>query len=175
MGKVSIGLRGWRFDEDVVFDDEGRIRPLGAMDPDARDRILRLTERVGDPCDACWLAEGYDNPEAANPATVIYGEPRAEVVLCDDHERDFVYWFRNVADEELIGHPELSDAFHEWYEAGNRAPQSFPPLEHVEESPDSVPSAEAMFDEMPGLEAELRQMDDEDLAALDVNLDDLDI
>jgi len=175
MSKVNIGLRGWRFDEDVVFDGDGRIRPLGAMDADARDRVLRLTERVGDPCDACWLHHGEDNVEQCNAATVIYGEPRGEVVLCDDHERDFVYWFRNEADEDLIGHPELGDAFHQWFIDGGRAPDSFPPLEHVADAPDDVPAADDVFEEMPGLEDELREMDDEELDALDVNLDDLDV
>jgi|AntDeeMetagen192_2_1112575.scaffolds.fasta_scaffold05877_2 hypothetical protein len=175
MGKVNIGLRGWRFDEDVVFDDEGRVRPLGVMDPDARDRILRLTERVGDPCDACWLIHGEENAEECNPAEVIYGEPQGEVVLCSDHERDFVYWFRNEADEDLVGHPELGDAFHEWFVDGGRAPGTFPPLDHVDESPDEVPDAGNLHDELPGLEQELREMDDEDLDALDVDLDDLDV
>lgn len=175
MGKVNIGLRGWRFDEDTVFDDSGRIRPIGSMDADARDRVLRLAERVDDPCDACWIVHGEENVEQSNPAEVIYGEPQGEVVLCSDHERDFVYWFRNEADEELIGHPELGDAFHEWFMDGGRAPEVFPPLEHVDESPDDVPTARERFEEMPGLEEELSQMDAEDLEALDVDLNDLDI
>lgn len=175
MGKVNIGLRGWRFDEDVVFDSDGRIRPIGNMDEDTRARILRLTERVTDPCDACWLIHGEEHVEECTPAAVIYGEPRGEVVLCDDHERDFVFWFRNVADEDLIGEPELGDAFHQWFMDGGRAPESFPPLEHVDEDPDGVPEAPDPFEEMPGLEEELQQLDDEELEALDVNLDDLDI
>ena len=175
MGKVNIGLRGWRFDEDAVFDDEGKIRPLGTMDPDARDRVLRLAERVNDSCDACWIVHGEENAEEHSPAEVIYGEPRGEVVLCSDHERDFVYWFRREADDDLIGHPELGDAFHEWFMDGGRAPEEFPPLEHVDESPEEVPEAKDPFEEMPGLEAELAELDDEELEALDVDLDDLDV
>ena len=175
MSKVNIGLRGWRFDEDAVFDDEGKIRPIGTMDPDARDRILRLVERIDDPCDACWLEAGPDNVEACDPAEVIYGEPRGEVVLCGDHERDFVYWFRNEVDDDLVGHPELGDAFHEWFADGGRAPDSFPPLEHVDEAPDEVPEAKDPFEEMPGLEEELQSLDEEELDALDVDLGDLDV
>ena len=37
MGKISIGLRGWRFEEDEVFDAEGNVRPFGEMDEDTRE------------------------------------------------------------------------------------------------------------------------------------------
>ena len=58
MSKVSIGLRGWRFDEEEVFNENGRIRPLSTIEPDARQRIVRLTSFMGEPCDACYLVYG---------------------------------------------------------------------------------------------------------------------
>lgn len=175
MAKVSIGLRGWRFDEDAVFDDDGRIRPLGAMDEDVHDRILRLTEHIGEPCDACWLTHGDEAVEECNSTEVIYGEPGGEIAVCGDHERDFVYWFRREADEDLIGTVELGDAFHEWFLGGGRAPSEYPELEHVEEAPDDLPGPTDPFEEMPGLEEELRQLDEDQKAALDVDLSDLDV
>ncbi len=48
MSKVNIGLRGWRFDEDVLGPD-GRVRPLKTMEPETRQRLLVLAERVVDP------------------------------------------------------------------------------------------------------------------------------
>jgi len=175
MAKVNIGLRGWRFDEDEVFDDNGRIRPLGAMDEDTRARVLRLTERLTDPCDACWLAYGDDRIEECAPAEVIYGEPRGEVILCADHETDFVYWFREVADEDVIGTVQLQDAFHEWFFDGGRAPEGYAGVEHVDNDPDAVPESPDPTEELPGLEEELEQIDDDDLDALDVDLDELDL
>ncbi|WP_225333917.1 hypothetical protein [Halomicrobium urmianum] len=175
MGKVSIGLRGWRFDEEEVFDDDGRIRPLGTMSEDTKRRVLRLTERITDPCDACWLIHGEANVAQCRPAEVIYGEPRGEVVLCREHEPDFVYWFREVADDDLIGTPDLGDAFHEWFLDGGRAPEGYGGVEHVDRDPEDVPEAPDPSEAMPGLEEELERVDDEDLDALDVDLDDLDV
>jgi hypothetical protein len=48
MAKVNIGLRGWRFDEDVL-NDEGKVRPLKTLEPEVRQRILVLADRVVDP------------------------------------------------------------------------------------------------------------------------------
>jgi len=175
MGKVNIGLRGWRFDEDEVLDDDGHVRPIGTMDRDTKARILRLTERVTDPCDACWLEHGDENLEACDPAAAIYGEPGGEVVLCPAHEGDFVYWFRERADEDLIGTTELGDAFHEWFLEGGRAPEDYPGVEHVEEAPDEVPEAPDPYEERPGLESEIEDLDEEDLDALEMDLDDLDV
>jgi len=175
MAKVNIGLRGWRFDEDEVFDDEGRIRPLGTMDEDTRARVLRLTERLTDPCDACWLAYGDDRIEECEPAEVIYGEPRGEVILCRDHETDFVYWFREVADEGVIGTVQVQDAFHEWFFDGGRAPEGYAGVEHVDSDPEGIPEAPDPTEELPGLEEELERVDDEELDALNVDLDDLDL
>lgn len=175
MAKVNIGLRGWRFEEDEVFGDDGKIKPLGTMDEDTRARVLRLTERLTDPCDACWLEYGREDPAKCKQAAVIYGEPRGEVILCQEHEADFVYWFRTVADEDVIGTAELQDAFHGWFADGGRAPDGYDGLEHVDSDPDAVPEAPDPYEEMPGLEDELEAIDDEELDALDVDLDDLDV
>lgn len=175
MAKVNIGLRGWRFDEDEVFGDDGRIRPLGTMDEDTKARVLRLAERVTDPCDACWFVHGNDDVAKCRQAAVIYGEPRGEVVLCNEHERDFVYWFRRVASDDLIGTPDLRDEFHEWFLDGGRAPAEYEGLEHVDRNPEEAPEAPDPNEAMPGLEEELAELDDEDLDALDVDLDDLDV
>ena len=42
MGKVSIALRGWRFDEAAVFTNDGELRPLDEMDQDTRERIVSV-------------------------------------------------------------------------------------------------------------------------------------
>lgn len=175
MAKVNIGLRGWRFEEDEVFDDDGTVKPLGTMDEDTRARVLRLTERLTDPCDACWLEFGQDDVTKCTQAEVIYGEPRGEVILCREHEADFVYWFRQVAEEAVIGTVELQDAFHAWFHDGGRAPAEFASLEHVDSDPDAVPEAPDPYEEMPGLEDELAEIDDEELEDLDVDLEDLDV
>jgi hypothetical protein len=141
MGKVSIGLRGWRFDEDDVFTEEGSLRPLGEMSEDARERVSRLTALVGEPCDACWLLHGDEDLAACTAATVVYGEPLAEVLLCDEHEAEFVYWFQEAGGADLRGEPELPDAFHEWFAAGNRAPEGFGGVEHVLTEPEDLPDA----------------------------------
>ena len=58
MAKLSIGLRGWRFDETEVFTDDGEMRPLMEMSEATRGRLVRLTVIAGNPCDACWLIHG---------------------------------------------------------------------------------------------------------------------
>jgi len=174
MGKVNIGLRGWRFDEDVL-NDEGSVRPLATMDPADRQRLLVLADRVVDPCDACWLEYGQEKVESCNVAEVIYGEPGGEVILCSVHEPDFIYWFREAGGSEYAGDVELQEAFHEWYLEGNRAPEGYEGVEHVDEDPTALPDAPDRSDAVPGLEAEIENMDDADLEAIDVNLDNLDI
>ncbi|WP_276271453.1 hypothetical protein [Haloarcula litorea] len=174
MGKVNIGLRGWRFDEDVL-DEDGRIRPLANMEPDTRQRLLVLANRVVDPCDACWLIHGEDDIEQCNVAEVIYGEPRGEVVLCPEHEPDFLYWFREAGGDDYAGDLELQEAFAEWFADGNRAPDGYGGLDHVEEDPTALPEAPDRSDAIPGLEEEVDQLDEEDLDAVDLNLDDLDV
>jgi hypothetical protein len=174
MGKVNIGLRGWRFDEDVLSED-GKVRPLATMEPDVRQRLLVLADRVVDPCDACWLNYGEDRIDSCNVAEVIYGEPRGEVVLCSAHEPDFLYWFREAGGAEYAGDVELRDAFHEWFLAGNRAPEEYEGLDHVDEDPTALPEAPDRSAAVPGFEEELEAMDQEDLDAIDVNLENLDL
>jgi len=79
MSKVSIGLRGWRFDEDEVFTDDGEVRPFDEMRDDTRRRLVRVGVLYGSPCDACWLIHGDAALDACNEATVLYGEPLSEV------------------------------------------------------------------------------------------------
>ena len=174
MGKVSIGLRGWRFDEEEVFDANGRVRPLDNMEPDTRERVLRLSGLMGEPCDACYLLYADDDVERCRPAQVIYGEPGGEVLTCLRHEADFVYWFQEGGGRQFVGETELKDRFHEWFAGGGRAPEGFE-VEHVEESPDDVPEAPDPQAEIPGIEEEIAQMPDEEIDALDVDLGDLDL
>ena len=173
MGKVSIALRGWRFDEDVL-DESGELRPLAELPQETRQRLVRLTVIAGQPCDACWLIHGDENIQQCRVARVVYGEPLDEVVLCNPHERDFLYWFREAGGSELAGSPEFKDRFHEWFADGNRAPEGYAGVEHVDTDPDAVPQPDPDL-EVPSLEEELAAMDDEALDDLGVALDDLDI
>jgi hypothetical protein len=175
MGKVSIGLRGWRFDEDEVFAADGTVRPLDNMPPETRQRILRLSGLIGEPCDACYLLYGRDEVERCRPAQLIYGEPGGEVLLCDAHEPDFVYWFQEAGGREYAGTEDFDDRFHEWFLEGGRAPEEFGRIDHVEEAPDEVPEAPDPEAALPGIEEEIAAMDDEELDAIDVDLSDLDI
>ncbi|WP_115862680.1 hypothetical protein [Halorussus litoreus] len=139
MGKVSIGLRGWRFDEDELFTDEGEFRPMDEIPDDARNRLARLQALVNSPCDACWLIHGDEGLEQCNVAEIVYGEPMSEVVLCADHEADFVYWFAEAGGDRYKGEQELQDEFHEWFADGGRAPEGYGSVEHVETDPEDVP------------------------------------
>ena len=174
MTKVSIGLRGWRFDEDVVFDEDGTVRDIAEMPEDTRNRLIRLQALLGEPCSACWLVHGQENVEQCNMGDVVYGEPLAEVLLCTEHEPDFVYWFQEEGGAEYAGTATLQDEFFEWFAEGNRAPESFGSVEHVDEAPDDLPEpmeAESL-DEVAEQAAELEEEEQE---ALDLNLDDLDV
>jgi len=122
MAKVSIGLRGWRFDESDVFDADGNFRALDEMSDDARNRLTRLTGLHGNPCHACWLV--HEEKEPCNPAAAVYGEPHGEVLLCEDHEPDFLYWYGEMGHEHR-GEEAFADRFHEWFDAGNRAPERY--------------------------------------------------
>jgi hypothetical protein len=146
MGKVCIGLRGWRFDEEAVFDREGAFRPMDEMPEETSTRLSRLTALVNRPCDACWLIHGDEEVERCNPAAVVYGEPMAEVLLCDDHEPDFVYWFREAGGGEYRGTDDVEDAFHEWFADGGRAPGGYAGLSHVDTDPDELPDPEAVLE-----------------------------
>jgi hypothetical protein len=139
MSKVSIGLRGWRFEESEVFTPDGEYRPLAEMPPDTRTRVQRLAALVGSPCHACWLLHGDAGLDDCNVARVVYGEPNAEVVTCDDHESDFLYWYRECGGSEHRGDPSLQDAFHAWFETGGRAPDGYAADEHVDTAPETLP------------------------------------
>jgi hypothetical protein len=171
MGKVSIGLRGWRFDEADVLQSTGELKPLANMPEDAQQRVLRLAELVEKPCDACWLIHGKAERQRCHSARIVYGEPMGEVLLCAEHEPDFVYWFREEEGAELAGHRELQNAFHQWFADGGRAPEGYE-YEHVETDPDDLPEPEM---EVEPLEEELAAMSEEEREALGVDLDDLDI
>jgi hypothetical protein len=152
MAKVSVGLRGWRFDEEEVFTDEGEWAPLDEMSDDTRNRLLRLGLLMDQPCDACYLEHGEEEKQRANPADIVYGEPGDEVLLCSAHEPDFLYWFREAGGSEFAGEERFRDEFHEWFAAGNRAPEGYGPDEHVEEAPDEMPN-------LPGPEEAQRRLE----------------
>lgn len=139
MGKVSIGLRGWRFDEEEVFDEDGEFKRLEEIPEETRLRLQRLELLVTDPCQACWLIHGDENVAECNVAEAVYGEPRSEVALCDEHEPDFLYWFREEGGERYMGEDELKDAFHEWFAGGGRAPEGYGGVEHVDTDPEDLP------------------------------------
>jgi hypothetical protein len=174
MGKVSIALRGWRFDEDEVFDEDGEMRSLMEMSDESRERLVRLTVAAGQPCDACWLVHGDENIQQCRVARVVYGEPLAEVLLCNQHEADLLYWFREEGGSEYRGTDEFQDAFHEWFADGGRAPEGYGGVEHVDTDPDAIPQPDPDV-EMPRLEDEIAKLDDEELDALDTDFSDLDI
>ncbi|WP_313695331.1 hypothetical protein [Halorarum halobium] len=140
MGKVSIGLRGWRFDEADVFTEAGTWRPLEEMPKGPRHRLLRLQVVMGKPCDACYLIHGEEEKRRCREATVVYGEPLEEILLCDRHEPDFSYWFQEEGGTRLAGEPELRDEFHEWFADGGRAPDGYGGVDHVETDPDDLPN-----------------------------------
>jgi len=175
MAKVNIGLRGWRFDEDEVFNEDGDLRPLEFMEPDTRERIVRLASSMGEPCDACYLIHGDEEIQQCNVARVIYGEPIGEVLLCPEHETDFLYWFREEGGKQYAGDTELQDAFHDWFAEGGRAPEGYGGVEHVNTDPDDLPEVPDAAEELPTLEEEIEKLDDEELDALGVDFDDLDI
>ena len=166
MSKVSIGLRGWRFEEGEVFDSNGEFKDLGEIPEEARLRLTRLELLVTSPCQACWLIHGDGNLNECNVADAVYGEPRSEVLLCDEHEPDFLYWFRDEGGEEYMGEDELKDAFHEWFADGGRAPGNYEGIEHVDTDPENVPEPsevdfEAMKVDSPedGKKIDLREFD----------------
>ena len=160
MGKVSIALRGWRFDEAEVFDDEGHIRPLEDVEEGTRERLIRLRVVAGEPCDACYLLN--ETRADCDVARVVYGEPLSEVLLCPDHEPDFLYWFREAGGTDFAGEAQFADVFHEWFAAGNRAPDGYEGIAHVDTDPDRIPAPD-MGEDVPELEAAIEDLDDEAL------------
>ena len=163
MGKVSIALRGWRFDEEEVFDGDGEIRPLEEMREETRRRLVRLRVVAGEPCDLCWLLN--ESKSDCNVARIVYGEPLSEVLLCPDHETDFLYWYREDGGNQHRGEENFADYFHEWFAAGNRAPEGYGGIDHVDTEPDRVPAPD-MDEDVPELEEALEDIEDEDLDAL---------
>jgi hypothetical protein len=177
MDKVSIGLRGWRFDEDAVLTDDGELRPPAKMEPEVRERVLRLHRLVEAPCDACWLIHGDEEINRCRVARAVYGEPFEEVVLCDEHEPDFLYWFREVGGRDLAGTEAFEDGFHEWFLDGGRAPEGYAGLEHVETAPEDVPEfdrddAEFDADDEDGVAGDAGAATEDDLDEdLDLGMD----
>jgi len=170
MGKVSIALRGWRFDEEEVFDDDGEMRPLEEMSRETRERLIRLRVVAGEPCDVCWLLN--ESKSDCNVARIVYGEPLGEVLLCPEHEADFLYWYREAGGSDHRGEEHFSDVFHEWFAEGNRAPEGYGGLDHVDTEPDRIPAPD-MDEDVPELEEALEDIDDEDLDALGMDYSDV--
>lgn len=139
MGKVSIAFRGWRFDEDAVFDEDGNFRPLEEIPEDERRRLVRLDVLQDLPCDACYVVQGEENLQQCNVPTAVYGEVFGEVLLCDEHESDFYYWWTHEGGDAYEGSKELEDAFLDWFADGGRAPDWYDGPEHVETDPDTAP------------------------------------
>ncbi|MBP1922138.1 hypothetical protein J2751_001143 [Halorubrum alkaliphilum] len=139
MAKVSVGLRGWRFDEEEIITEDGELKPLDEIPEEPRERLVRLVALVEEPCDACYLEHGESEIHRCREAEIVYGEPRGEVLLCPEHEPDFVYWFREAGGSDHKGTMEFGDRFHEWIAAGNEAPDGYASVEHVDEDPDGLP------------------------------------
>jgi hypothetical protein len=170
MGKVSIALRGWRFDEEAVFDEDDHIRPLEEVDEATRERLIRLRVVAGEPCDACYLL--HEAKADCNVARIVYGEPLGEVLLCPDHEADFLYWFREEDGSDHKGQSHFADVFHEWFAAGNRAPDGYGGLDHVDTEPDRIPAPD-LGEDVPELEAALADIDEEALDDLGMDYSEL--
>jgi len=177
MGKVSIAMRGWRFDEEEVFTEDGELRPIDQLPEDTRKRLVRLMAITGAPCDACWLVHGDENIDDCAEATVVYGEPLEEVVLCPVHEADFLYWFRETGGCDHAGEPGFDDLFYEWFDDGNRAPEGYGGMDHLRTAPDEVPEPErqAADSDIDAVEEQLAGMDEAEREAVEVDLGDLDI
>ena len=168
MSKVSVGLRGWRFEESEIFADDGTFKPLEEIPLDPRQRLIRLTTLMEKPCDACYLEHGNENIRRCREAAIVYGEPMGEVILCAQHEPDFMYWYQHEDGSQFRGEEEFADAFHEWYAAGNRSPAEYGTVEHVDTDPDNLPSPPSpeevyaeLLEEYEPRRIDLRQYDDE--------------
>jgi hypothetical protein len=168
MGKVSIGLRGWRFDEDEVFTEDGQLKPLEDVPKEPRRRLVRLAAIHDARCDGCWLEHGEDGREEWRKAEVVYGEPLSEVVVCREHEPDFYYWYLEAGGDRYRGSAEFDDRFHEWFADGGRAPEGYEGIEHVETEPEAVPEPE-----LPDLEALNRELPEDEQVEIDLRDADL--
>jgi len=174
MSKVSIGFRGWRFEEDEVFDERGDYRDFDEMPEDASQRLRRLPTLMDRPCDACYLRHGDDDTERNTPAAV-YGEPRAEVLLCAEHEVDFYYWFLEDGGEQHRGTDELQAAFREWFADGGRAPDWYDGPEHVATDPAATPDPDIPDPEIHNVELPESEQSSIDLRPEMEGADDLDL
>ncbi|MFB6100950.1 MAG: hypothetical protein ABEJ73_00105 [Haloplanus sp.] len=181
MAKVSIGLRGWRFEESEVFTEDDEFKPLDEIPEEPRERLVRLTYLVEQPCDACYLVHGEDDIERCAQAAIVYGEPGDEILLCEAHEADFLYWYREAGGKAHRGEPTFRDEFHEWFADGGRAPDDYAGLDHVATDPDALPSPpgpeeihQRVNEGFEGREIDLRERrdetDDEELDLDDVDL-----
>lgn len=187
MAKVSIGLRGWRFEEDEIFTGDGELRPLDEIPEDPRERLLRLVSLVEEPCDVCYLEYGEAEVHRCNEAAIVYGEPDGEVLLCPEHEPDLIYWFREAGGTEYKGSTEFADRFHEWVAAGNEAPDGYAAVEHVDEEPGELPDPPDQKEVQERIEADfegdridIRELagegsTDEDERVSEADLDDADL
>lgn len=140
MSKVSIGLRGWRFNEADIVSEDGVLKPLDEIPAEPRERLVRLVGLVDEPCDVCYLEHGEEAIHRCAKAEIVYGEPGGEVLLCDAHEPAFVYWYREAGGADHAGEQAFGDRFHEWVAAGNEAPDGYQSVEHVEEDPEGLPA-----------------------------------
>jgi hypothetical protein len=184
MAKVSIGLRGWRFEEREVFTPDGEFKPLDGIPEEPRERLVRLAYLVEKPCDACYLVHGEKHVERCTPAAIVYGEPNEEVLLCGTHEADFLYWYREAGGKSHRGEPTFRDAFHEWFADGGRAPEDYGGLDHVETDPEALPDPpdpeeihRRLNEEFEGRTIDLREgMADDDVNLnADLDSDDVDL
>ncbi len=173
MTKFSIGMLGWRFDEADVLDDDGEFLPLDEMPKDDRERIIRLNTILNAPCNACWLIHGDENLEECNTSRYVYGEPMSEILLCEEHEPDFVYWFREDGGTEHMGEPTAEDAFYEWFLEGGRAPDGYAGMEYVDTDPDDLPMPPEpepeQLEELGGGEDDQPGLTDEELVDSDID------
>jgi len=96
------------------------------------------------------------------------------VLLCADHEADFLYWFRELGGSEHAGSADLQDEFHEWFLDGGRAPEGYGGLEHVQHRAGDVPDGDDDAN-VEAVEDQLEEMEEAEREALDVNLEDLDL
>jgi len=170
MAKVSIALRGWRFDEAEVFDETGELRPLDELPEETRKRLVRLKFIADEPCNVCWLL--HRDESECNTAEIVYGEPLNEVLLCNEHEADFLYWFREDVGKLAKGQDDFADLFHEWYAAGNRAPDGYGGVEHVDTEPDAVPKPRGAEDTSE-LDDAVDELDEDALGELGMDYSDI--
>ncbi len=123
--RVSIGLRGWTFDPDNVFDDDGELKSVDDIPEEDRLRVVRLTEIIGNACHVCMLRHPNEGWDVWKKADAVYGEPTTEVLVCDEHEPDFLYWYFEEGGEAYKGEEELPDEFHAWIRDGGEAPEGY--------------------------------------------------